>query len=308
MLKPEITPEIQEQFDTIQQKITEAAETAKTLWISYGIIAIALLLLYFFVQNPVFLFLIGAGGIGVFSYQKGLKKKVLFGFKENIIKKLIKGSENFSIEYQPSGLIDNLSFYKSKLFEKSIDRYNGEDLFVGVHKDTRFRFSELKVEEKHESTDSEGHTSTHYETFFQGVFFIADFHKNIKGMTRVKVGGDGFFEKLFSGKSKVNLENLDFEKLFNTYSTNQVEARYILTPDMMERLLKLNELFQTKISYSFAYNQVFIAIPSKRDAFELDSKKPVDDKQILRVFSEINSFLEIIDLLNLNTRIWGEVK
>ena len=63
---------------------------------------------------------------------------------------------------------------------------------------------------------------------------MADFHKDFKGKTTIL--RDRLF-KLRFGESRVKMENPDFENTFDVYSTDQVEARYLITPFMMERLL-----------------------------------------------------------------------
>jgi hypothetical protein len=308
MIEPKIGKEVQQQLDEIHANVVKSKKQIKTLWSVLAGLAIVLFALGYFIGNPLYFFGIFAGliaGGGIHSY---LSSKSRAGFKANIITKVINEDEDLGIQYFYDQSISVVEFEASKIFQRHVDRYSGEDLFVGTWGKTKFKFSEVDAEEKHERTNAQGHSSTHYETIFKGVIFIAEFHKNLKGITRVKEGKDGFFEKLFAGKSKVNLENPVFEKIYNTYSDNQVEARYILTPDMMERMLKLREKFNSKVEFSFLNNLVFIAIHSNKDKFELDRKKQVDKAQIKRVFAEIDSFVQIIDMLNLNLRIWGEVE
>ncbi len=308
MLEPKISREVTQQLEEIQAKVRKANKQSKYIWIAYAVFAV-ITIFYGYISDAIgFYFATGAGGFGAFSADNYLKNKAKAGFKMNIIQKLINEDASLGITYYPDQSISVAEFEASKIFNNYVDRFHGEDLFEGKRDKTVFKFSEIKAEEEHETTDSHGHRKTSYSTIFEGVMFIAEFHKNLKGITRVKQGGDGFFEKLFAGKSKVNLENIEFEKIYNTYSTDQVEARYILTPDMMERMLKLNKKFNTKVEFSFLRNLVFIAIHSNKDKFELDRKKPVDKGQIKRIFAEIDSFINIIDMLNLNTRIWGKVE
>ena len=73
-------------------------------------------------------------------------------------------------------------------------------------------------------------------TNFRGLFIATKINKNIKCETIIKT--DKFFnEKSISAKNKVALEDIEFEKVFEVYSDNQIEARYFLTTAFMERLL-----------------------------------------------------------------------
>ena len=177
-------------------------------------------------------------------------------------------------------------------------------MFYGLRGKTNYKFSEVHVEERRTTTDSKGRTKTHYVTIFKGIFMIADFNKHLTTTTRVIRGGDNFFEKLFAGKSKVTLENPTFENIFNTYSSDQVEARYILSPAMMERILELKELFNSNINLSFTGNHVYLAISKSKNHFEPKLGKKIDINQLERIYQEIEACLKIIDTLDLNTRIW----
>jgi hypothetical protein len=82
----------------------------------------------------------------------------------------------------------------------------------------------------------------------------------------------GFFSKLLSSFArdleKVKLESTEFENKFIVYSSDQVEARYILTPSFMERLVKLQTLMGDNTSYSFVDTNVYVAVPISDQLFE----------------------------------------
>jgi hypothetical protein len=108
-----------------------------------------------------------------------------------------------------------------------------------------------------------------------------------------------------SGKDIVKLENMEFSKSFVTYSTDQIEARYILTPSMMERLCKLNDKTRDTISLSFNGSYIFIAFPLSKDYFEPPVFKTLLDGKFLEEDLEVIRFMYgIVAELDLNTRIW----
>src|SRR5699024_5353690 len=88
---------------------------------------------------------------------------------------------------------------------------------------------------------------------FQGVLFLADFNKGFKGHTllqdkRVKSYQHlkRYIRMLFykSGRRKLNrikLENPTFNRLFKTKTTHEIEARYILTPNFIEKIIGFNQ-------------------------------------------------------------------
>ena len=79
------------------------------------------------------------------------------------------------LSYDPAGYIPKADFKRAKIFSQRADTYHGEDLVRGTYKGVPIRFSELKVQEVHH----DGKNTT-YHTFFDGVFLIADFHKDFK--------------------------------------------------------------------------------------------------------------------------------
>lgn len=104
----------------------------------------------------------------------------------------------------------------------------------------------------------------------------------------------------------VNLEDTNFEKQFDVYTRDQIEARYLLTPTFMERLKSLNTSFGTKgIKCSFFDEYIMFAIPTKKDLFELGSLyKSLNSNKLVEVFyDELHSIQEMIDHLKLNEKI-----
>ena len=184
----------------------------------------------------------------------------------------------------------------------SPDRYHTEDLIQGRVGKTDFSCAEVHAEERKTRVNSKGQTSHYWVDIFKGFLFIADFQKDFQGHTTVL--RNSLFKLSFSG-SRVKLENPDFEKTFDVYSTDQIEARYLLSPSMMERLLALDREFNKNITISFKDSNILIAIPESRNHFEASIWKSIDDlSQLKNDFSMIHALVSIIEDLNLNTRIW----
>ena len=103
------------------------------------------------------------------------------------------------------------------------------------------------------------------------------------------------------------MENPDFENTFDVYSTDQVEARYLITPSMMERLLELDRKFGQGVTISFRDSTILIAIPDSKNHFEASIWNPITNIQSLSAEIEtISALISIVDDLNLNTRIWSK--
>jgi hypothetical protein len=230
------------------------------------------------------------------------------GFKEIILQKLITFVEA-GLEYRPVLGISQSGFEKSGLFLHHIDRYKCEDMIEGRVGKTEIAFSEVHAEYK---TQSGKHTQWH--TIFKGLFFIADFNKDFHGRTVVlpdtaeKLFGL-FGQTLQSWSSSygqlVRLEDVEFEKEFVVYGTDQIEARYILSPALMERILFFHRKLGKKIYLSFLGSKVFAAIPVQENMFEPKVFSSVLDFNVIaEYYAQLQLGVGIVDELNLNTRIW----
>ncbi len=224
-------------------------------------------------------------------------------YKNNIISAIVRQlCEEAS--FTPDQGIPESTFMASGLFSTSPDRYHSEDLITGKIGKTLFSCAEIIAEEKKVTIDNKGHQHEHWVTIFKGFFFMADFQKDFAGRTLIY--RNSWF-KLRTGLQRVKLENPGFEKNFDTYSTDQVEARYILSPGMMEKILDLDRKFPGKIMLSFYKSQVIIAIPDSSNHFEASIwKSQLCQHHIQQEFTILCKLTDIIKDLNLNLRIWSK--
>lgn len=231
-------------------------------------------------------------------------------FKKDVVEKVIH-LINPEFKYDASKHITKTDYNKSKLFEHRVDRFTGDDLVTGIIEKTGFKFSELHSEYKTESTDKDGKKTTHWHTIFKGLFLHADFNKEIKGSTFVLPDKQSFL-KIFGEKRKtskgelVKLENQEFEDLFKVYGSDQIEARYILTPAIMEGIVNLKKRFRNNnLCLSFRGSRVYCCISFKKDLFEPRVFKTGVNMEDIQFMADLIKLITlIIHELNLNTRIW----
>jgi len=233
-------------------------------------------------------------------------------FKSKVVGKIIRYI-NPEYRYSPYGRMDKNEFVSTGIFNRTPDRYQGEDLISGVNDQTEFSFSEVTAQ--YYVQDSKGRRSL--RTLFKGLMFKADFHKDFKTRTVIRsdigekyLGNIGkMFQKLnFTRTGLTEMENVDFEKEFVVYSDDSLEARYILSPSFMEKLMACKKRLDVEISLSFYKSNIYIAIPISKDFFEPRLFRTIiDQEKTEEYFEDMKMVLEIIDELNLNTRIWSKV-
>lgn len=235
-------------------------------------------------------------------------------YKDVVISKLANTIDP-SLNFDQSRGIDEAYFNSSELFNSSPDRYTTEDLIFGQYGKTSFHLGEIHAEDEQTRTDSKGNRSKEYVTIFKGLLLVADFHKHFNARTFVfpdhaekALGSLGRTLQKMGGRSGTELlqmEDVEFEAEFAVHSTDQIEARYILSPAMMRRLLDMKARFGKDVRVAFKDSFVWIAVPHRTPYLEPSTKKPATDRaQIESMLDEITSFIQIIEELDLNTRIW----
>src|SRR5699024_12732992 len=105
---------------------------------------------------------------------------------------------------------------------------------------------------------------------FQVVLFLAYFNKGFKGHTLLQDMRVISYQHLKryilmlfykSGRRKLNrikLETLPFNRLFKTKTTHEIEARYILTANFIEKIIAFRRKRLIPIDIAFCQNYISI--------------------------------------------------
>ena len=252
-----------------------------------------------------FLLMLGAGAATYFYYkqQTALFKKK---YKDEVVPKMLT-SLDAGLHYEANRNIDRQDYERSKLFLDSVNVFYGDDYVSGTIGKTAIRFSELHSQEIKRTNKGE-----HRKDIFRGIFFIADFNKKFSGETFVLPDVTGnlfgsFFQKMNASRPQlIKMEDPEFEKAFVVYSTDQVEAHYILSTALMSRIVAFKKKFKMRLSLSFVNSQVYMALPINKQLFEAPSilKSFIDKKKIFEYLGYLSMCIEIVEGLDLNTRVW----
>ena len=205
------------------------------------------------------------------------------------------------LSYDPQGYVGYDEFDATKLFAYTSDEYRSDDFFGGRSGQTDIHFAEVTAKRERRRFH-DGSFETYYDEFFRGLVFVADFHKHFHSTTRL-VPRD---EKLASvkGQRPVTMEDPEFEEIFATVSTDQFDVRYILSTAMVRRFVELHKRFPGMRAL-FRDEKLVLALPVSRELFEPSLYRRANSTvQINEFVRDIKSLLQIVDELNLNTRIW----
>jgi hypothetical protein len=103
----------------------------------------------------------------------------------------------------------------------------------------------------------------------------------------------------------VALENPEFERVWKVFSTDQVEARYLLSSALMERFLALRSRYNCDISAAFLGGSLYLMIETDADWFEPPAlKQPLNWESLGEIVTQLQTATALVEDLDLNTRIW----
>lgn len=105
-------------------------------------------------------------------------------------------------------------------------------------------------------------------------------------------------------KEYVRLEDVVFSEKWEVYANDQINARYILTPALMERLLEIKSMFRGEnVEFSFFDNKLLISLPCA-NMFETTSlfSSTLKYNKIRKFVSEFYCIFSIIEILKLENK------
>ncbi|MAM95997.1 DUF3137 domain-containing protein [Parvibaculum sp.] len=171
------------------------------------------------------------------------------------------------------------------------DRKSLEDHVSGEVDGVPFELAEAFLEKKVRRDKRDD-----YELVFRGLVARYAFPKRFSGRTVIRGNRGSLFNVLNHAGvdgERVHLEDPRFEKRFDVFSSDQVEARYLLTPAFMERLMQLADASDGPMQAAFDGGALLLVIDGRRGYFAQPS--PWRD---LRQNDHIHDFVEDISFIS----------
>uniref|UniRef100_UPI003BA86DC6 DUF3137 domain-containing protein n=1 Tax=Campylobacter ureolyticus TaxID=827 RepID=UPI003BA86DC6 len=213
-------------------------------------------------------------------------KKYKISFKTIYVKNFIEKQGFKYLGYKKPNKFDRVLLQSSGFFNLSQISYL-DDTIEGEKFGTKFKFFEIFMCE-------DGNFN------FGGVFFVADFSKEINSQTTI------ISKKIINFKSyNILMDNALFNDKFKVFSDNPINAMYILTPLFLEKITNLTKNFVDNIKINFKNSKIYIHIEGKYDHFEPDIyKSAITNNPAKNILDEINALLDIVEILVLNSKIY----
>ena len=238
-------------------------------------------------------------GISVYGVVSALltaskRRNFRSNFKSRIVASIAK---SFGLSYDENDGLGTDEFFE--IYDCYINEQSSEDMMSGEVQGVRVRFSDFYAAEKVRTKNG-----TRTDVKFHGVLFVADFHKRLNCEVRVCHKNS---RNLRRCGQRANMDDVKFEEFFDVYTTDQVGARYALTPLLMQRLTEVYLRLGSQINAVLREDKIYVAIETWRDNFEprIDCSLKQDATIALYV-DEIGALVGIVSELNLNRKIWSE--
>jgi len=278
----------------LEQLETENQKNKHNLTI-IGAIAVGIIVLMYYYEWYI------AGAIALaleiviyFILRWQIKKVYKLAFKNTVLTKMVQSIDE-SFNYIPQNSISKTEFSDSNFF-KGVSGCTGEDYFTGQIEGKQFKGSEVTIE-----TGSGKQRSI----VFKGMFFVVDFPINedisIEILPDTAEKAFGTFGKIlqsinFMRNSLIKIDNQPFENNFVIYTNNENKAREIITNDLANCLLSLNEQFNSHIFLSFNKSKMYFGVNNRNDIFKVDiNQSLLDNELILQYFKEFYQYIEALE-------------
>lgn len=174
------------------------------------------------------------------------------------------------LRYDPDAQLPSATLEASGLIRQDIGICRSEDMVTGTIDGVAVRCAYVKALERRPPEVRHG-DRTSPSAVFRGLFVVAEFPKRARGTTYVfpdrteRLLGEA--ARLFQAADRrygglVHLEDPVFERQFKVYSDDQVEARYVLSTSLMDRLVRFRRRRDTAPRLSVRDSFVYLAFAS----------------------------------------------
>lgn len=156
-------------------------------------------------------------------------------------------------------------------FITDYDKYIASECLTGsLDNENLFYICNARVSRKENDVDRDGNRIITEKILYDGMFGILDSKSRYpfditiapditnKYINQIAKN----FKKMLNDKDVVRLENVEFERYFEVHSTNQVEARKVITLKFMEQLLNARKNLKKSIYVMYKKNKIYFFVPN----------------------------------------------
>ena len=177
----------------------------------------------------------------------------------------------------------------SGLFEEP-KSFRSEDKVIGTFENASITICDVVMEWEDGKHDDK----------VRGIYCTADMYRTASQPVRIQPTDGSAVHTALEG-DEVDLESVDFERQFDVRG-DQLVARQILTPRVMQQLMHLRKEFETTPFLAYDGARVSLFIPTGKDLFEPHIFAGFKKKHVKQYVEDVRAFLTIIHTLNLDQK------
>lgn len=177
------------------------------------------------------------------------------------------------------------------------NRYSTEDLVTGKYRNVYFAQADMRIEYKSDDSTI---------IYFRGKWIAVKYPKGFSG-TVTAVDRD-YMNRIRKAKGLeyVSMENESFNSLFAVESSSQHLAYYLLTPQLMERIMYIKQYARGQVVVCFKNGYLHIGINNYQNTFEPDYNKLDLYSDIEKFRNEFNLVRGIIEILDIDKSVYNQ--
>lgn len=270
--------------------------------------------------------------IGVFIALYISLKKEMYGINEYVIRDIlsfINEGDSSKIAYKPSSKISNDSLSEMELFNLDVVKYTGKNFSTAYYKKHIMTFADIntyiydvkkykKVIYRNGKKRIRTYTKRKKRDIFKGIYIGATLNK--ENAAHIYLIPNNLKDRVLQSKimnyikyqgTPVMLENLEFSNKYKVFCDDEIQARYILSLSLMEKINNLDEKFDCKKYIVFKEGKRFaicmegITIEDIRKInLPIFRNKNRELKTLNKIYNRMKSLFEIYDILGLENDLY----
>lgn len=214
-------------------------------------------------------------------YKILLKGKNTRIFKNGVINYLVKEYDP-GLNYNPNGAISKIT-YDLGSFGQNYNIIKSEDTIKGTIKEgINLQLGEIEL---YNETINEKLGTRDKTKVFQGIFAKIMLNTDCF-LSKIKIRNNRLVNFSSEKNKKVELESIEFEKHFDFYADNKIEALQLFTTDVIDKINYFREKYNVDFEMTLYKNEIYIRFQNK-NSFEIVIGKNTLDYNMLYEYYKI---------------------
>jgi len=233
------------------------------------------------------------------------ERRVLATYQRLVAKPIINKMDP-TLKYSPFRGVAYTDILASRLADDNpAKKFIANNLITYENDDSPVRLSHIFLEHKNEKGD--------YVPVLGGLLAVTDARRPVKGTTIVSFDiaerflgfvGQGLQpKKMYWGLEKTRLDSPGFEKQYVVHASDPIEAHYLLTHTVMEKLTQLIEEYGLFPRLAFVKDKIYVAVLSGGFFQPLSASGQLTFKDIKQSINSLEFTREVIKVIHHHHRV-----